>query len=357
MQNIIVDTTPPEAFDDPGIGFSYIYAQPQYLSWHEFVEDRDRIVLREDCPVYIDVLSNDIDNCHAGLTVATAEVPAPSYGVTSRFTDGGAQRYPLLPNACNARVVRYSPYSDYTGPDEFGYTARDCSGNESSAMVYLFVFAKNSLESFVPNAVSGLVSRLRLETKDDLLLRIADSERFTYVFSLPTATRHGVLVWTDDAVAYDHSTGVASLDLAYISAEGYVGPDSFSWSVTDPFGLTQERTESFMVVARVPALAALEPALRLAGGAVAHLAVPAGASALSGAAGIRIEQLDPLGYVVTELTGEAVAAAVFPDPERGPHVLALDSGKLPEGLLRLLIPVGDGTMCSVVVEVRGGGGQ
>jgi hypothetical protein len=357
LRDIIVDTTPPQAFDDPGVSDTYVYVQPAYLSWHEFVEDRERIVAREDCPIYIDVLSNDFDNCSGGLSVTTATVPAPSYGVTSLFTDGGTGHYPVLPGACDAKVVRYSPYSDYSGPDEFGYTARDCSGNASDAMVYLYVFAKNSLGSAVPNAFSGVPAMFRLETRDDLLLRIADAERFGYRFALPVATEHGVLTWTDDAIVYDHGIGIASLALVYTSADGYEGVDVFTWSVTDPFGIVQEKAESFSVVQAEAGLVPLVATLELRRGGMAHLAVPGGLFDVGGVAAIRIQRLGALGEVVEELAPSDVAQAIAVEPSRGNGVLGLDASTLPSGLLRLVIPVGDGTMCSVVVEIGGGGGQ
>ncbi len=357
LRDIIVDTTPPQAFADPGVSDTYVYVQPAYLSWHEFVEDRERIIAREDCPIYIDVLSNDFDNCLAGLSVTTATVPAPSYGVTSLFTDGGTGQYPVLPGACDAKVVRYSPYSDYSGPDEFGYTARDCSGNTSDAMVYLYVFAKNSLGSAVPNAFSGVPVTFRLETRDDLLLRIADAERFVYRFELPAATEHGVLMWRDDAIIYDHGLGVASLDLVYTSADGYEGVDVFTWSVTDPFGIVQEKAESFSVVQADAGLVPLVPTLELRTGGVAHLAVPGGLFDVGGVAAIRIQRLGAFGEAVEELAPSEVAKAIAMEPSRGNGVLGLDASTLPSGLLRLLIPVGDGMICSVLVEVGGGGGQ
>jgi len=357
LRDIIVDTTPPQAFGDPGVSDTYVYVQPAYLSWHEFVEDRERIIAREDCPIYIDVLSNDFDNCSGGLSVTTATIPAPSYGVTSLFTDGGTGHYPVLSGACDAKVVRYSPYSDYTGPDEFGYTARDCSGNTSDAMVYLYVFAKNSLGSVVPNAFSGVPAMFRLETRDDLLLRIADAERFGYRFALPVATEHGVLTWTDDAIVYDHGIGSASLDLVYTSADGYEGVDVFTWSVTDPFGIVQEKAESFSVVQADAGLVPLVATLELRRGGMAHLAVPGGLFDVGGVAAIRIQRLGAFGEVVEELAPSDVAQAIAVERSRGNGVLGLDASTLPSGLLRLVIPVGDGTMCSVVVEIGGGGGQ
>jgi hypothetical protein len=356
LRDIIVDTTPPQAFDDPGVSDTYVYVQPAYLSWHEFVEDRERIIAREDCPIYIDVLSNDFDNCLAGVSVATAAVPVPAYGVTSLFTDGGTAQYPLLPGACDAKVVRYSPYSDYTGPDEFGYTARDRSGNMSDAMVYLYVFAKNSLGSGVPNAFSGVPAMFRLETRDDLLLRIADAERFGYRFALPAATEHGVLTWTDGTIVYDHGLGTASLDLIYTSADGYEGVDAFTWSVTDPFGIVQERSESFSVVQADAGLVPFVPALELRRGGMVHLAVPGGLFDVGGVAAIRIQRLGTFGEVVGEVAPSDVAEAIAVESSRGTGVLAVDSSKLLSGLLRLLIPVGDGMVCSVLVEVREGGG-
>jgi hypothetical protein len=357
LRSIIVDTMPPQAFDDPGVSVQYTYVQPGTMSWHEFIEDRERVVLREDCPIYIDVLTNDLDNCHAGLSVASAAAPAPSYGVTTLFTDGGGARYPLLPSLCDARVVRYSPYADYRGPDQFGYTARDCSGNTTDAMVYLYVFAKNALRSYIPNAFSGVRSPLRLETQDDLLLRIGSAGGSLYEFAIPDATAHGVIAWADDTVTYDRGLGIASLDVAYTSVAGYEGPEFFTWSVRDPFGLLQERSESFSVVRADGAPHALSPVLELQAGRMAHIAVPGGFFDAGGVSALRIERLDAFGFPVSEIPAVDVAAAIAAAPALGSSVLAVDSAQLPSGLIRLLIPVGDGMMCSVAIDVRGDGGR
>ncbi len=352
LRDIVVDTTPPVAVDDPGSGVDYVYVQPSYLSWHEWIEDRERIVVREGTPIYIDVLSNDVDNCTAALSVIDANVPAPSYGATSLFTGGGDDEYPLLGGLCDARVVRYAPSSDYTGPDEFGYTARDCSGNTSSAMVYLYVFAKNVLGSAVPNAFSGIPQSFELETRDDLLLRIAGSERFAYRFDVPAATEHGVLAWTDEDAVYDVGLGIVGLGVTYTSAEGYEGVDRFSWSVTDPFGQTLERNEAFLVVQPDADLAALAPALTLPPAGTGFLVVP---TRSAGVVDIRIEVLGALGEVLSSLEPDAVGEAVTIDPGRGVGVLAVHAAKLPQGLVRLWIPIGDGTTCSLVIRIGAGG--
>ncbi|MCX6100205.1 MAG: Ig-like domain-containing protein, partial [Candidatus Bipolaricaulota bacterium] len=291
LRDIIVDTTPPQAVEDPGASVAYTYVQPAYLAWHEFVEDRERIVAREGVPIYIDVLTNDLDNCHAGLSVATAEVPAPTYGVTSLFTDGGTGHYPVLPGPCDAKVVRYAPAADYTGPDEFGYTARDCSGNTSDGMVYLYVFPKSTLGSVVPNAFSGVPQSVELSVRDDLLLRISDPGQFTYRFGIPDATEHGVLAWTDGDVVYDVSLGVARLYVTYTSAVAYEGGERFTWSVTDPFEVTEERVESFSVVRPDMTLAPLAPSLRVASAGTGYLVVPAALMEEGGVAAIRVQIL------------------------------------------------------------------
>ncbi len=354
LEDIIVDTEPPLAIEDPRSMDAYVFVRPTFLSSHEFVEDRERILVREDCPIYIDVLANDHDNCHAGLSVLAVDVPAPAYGWTSRFTDGGAEAYPLLPGACDARVVRYEPSAGYSGPDEFGYTARDCSGNVSDARVSLYVFAKNVLASAVTNAFSGVPAPFVLETRDDLLLRIADPGRFRYAFAVPGATEHGVLAWTESAVWLDSGRGATGLSVVYTSAIGYEGPDGFAWSVTDPFGVTQEVWEAFLVVAGDASLTPLEPSLRLTSADVVHLAVPDALFALGGISALRIERVGVLGDVLGEVTRADVVEAVAPALGLGPSVLRVDLSKLPAGRLRIRVPMGDGTECAVLLDTQGG---
>jgi hypothetical protein len=90
---------------------------------------------------------------------------------------------------------------------------------------------------------------------------------------------------------------------------------------------------------------------------MAHIAVPGGFFDAGGVSALRIERLDAFGFPVSEIPAVDVAAAIAAAPALGSSVLAVDSAQLPSGLIRLLIPVGDGMMCSVAIDVRGDGGR
>ncbi|MBN1858922.1 hypothetical protein JW848_06930 [Candidatus Bipolaricaulota bacterium] len=340
---VIVDTIPPVAVDDPQWAFSYDFAQPSFI---EFVEEIDgvlRFVLRENTPIYIDVLSNDVDLCRTGMHLL--ETTTPSYGTAAIHASVG-----MLAGSCQGQIVRYAPAPDYSGPDEFEYTVRDCSGNTDTAHVDVYVFRQNEVDDIYLSAWNGIPQRFRLCTVDDMLNRVADPGRFRYEFGLIDQPTLGVVVGSFADVRVEGNTSFA--ELVYIAEEGAEGRDILRWVAMDPFGVRQTAVLDVRIEARTDGTG------EVLAGVFRHkqtidIILPADVSEAD--AGLRMERLGDLGLETTigVLDASAVEAAVIPVVLAGKTTrFIVHAEALEVGTYRFTVSVGKGADTRFVIRIE-----
>ena len=172
----------------------------------------------------IDVLANDfdVDNqpvSNAGLTVTA--VGAASHGSTA-FTSGG---------------VTYTPAANYYGPDSFTYTATDPTGLTSSATVNVTVTNVNDAPAAVNDTKT--VSEDSGANGIDVLANDFDVDN-------QPVNNAGLAVMAVTQGAHG-SVSFTAGNVSYTPSANYFGPDSFTYIVTDPTGLSSTATVNVTV--------------------------------------------------------------------------------------------------------------
>jgi subtilisin family serine protease len=177
----------------------------------------DEATVAEDATVDIAVLANDSDPDGGTLTVTT--VTAPTNGTASVNPDG---------------TVRYAPAPDYAGPDSFDYTIADPDGATSSATVSVTVTPVND----DPVAGNDTLSTPRdTAAVLDVLANDADIDGDQLTVSAVGAAGHGATSIEQDG------------RVRYVPAPGYVGGDTFDYTVSDGAGGTDTGTVTVTVTA------------------------------------------------------------------------------------------------------------
>jgi len=152
-----------------------------------------------DEPVDGRVLPNDIGT---GLNVTSNT--QPSHGTVTMHPDG---------------TYTYTPTKGWSGPDSFTYTITDVDGQTSTATVYLNVGLKANDDQ----------NRTIVEKPKDGTTLINDEGTSLKVTNYTQPT-HGKVVVNPDGT------------YTYTPEKGWSGPDSFTYTVTDPFGQTATAT-------------------------------------------------------------------------------------------------------------------
>lgn len=164
----------------------------------------DSLTTDEDTQGQVDVLGNDTD------------VDGDALSVTGS-TNGAHGTVSCLP----AGTCTYVPAANYAGADAFTYTVSDGNGGTDTGTVSVTVTPEND----APVADDeNLITQMDAPANVDVLAGDADVDGDT--LAIETGS------WSDPAngsVGCNETTGVCT----YTPDAGYVGPDSFTYSVTD----------------------------------------------------------------------------------------------------------------------------
>jgi len=168
----------------------------------------------EDTPAVIDVLPNDFDP--DGDTLTVQSVTQPANGTVAN----------------NGTDVVYTPDAAFNGIDVFTYTISDGSGGTATATVTVAVAAINdppvALNDSVVTGEDAAVTILVLPND-------SDPEGDSLSVESMTQPLHGAVV----------SNGTS---IIYTPAPDYVGPDSFSYTISDGYGGTSTAIVSIDVL-------------------------------------------------------------------------------------------------------------
>jgi outer membrane protein OmpA-like peptidoglycan-associated protein/acyl-CoA thioesterase FadM len=171
-------------------------------------------VARNSASNSLDVLKNDSDPDGDALRILSVQNPA--HGTAS---------------ISGSRVV-YTPSAGYAGADSFGYTITDDKGGTASATVSITVSFVNS----APVAVNDAFQVVRNSSNNlfDVLKNDSDPDGDPLNIASVQSAAHG-------------QVSINANRVAYTPAAGYVGADSFTYTISDNQGLTATATVSVTV--------------------------------------------------------------------------------------------------------------
>lgn len=185
----------------------------------------DVVSVDEDTFVIVDVFSNDSDVPNTGTLTTTN----PANGVVT-VNDNGT------PNDPSDDIVTYTPNPDYNGPDSFTYTVCNTLGDCSTATVTVDVLPI-------------------LDTNDDVVTinenqtilinnwHLNDNDLPTIGTFNATAPLNGRIIIDNNGTPNDPSDDVVT----YTPNNGYVGTDSFTYTVCDTAGNCSTSTVNIVV--------------------------------------------------------------------------------------------------------------
>jgi Bacterial Ig domain len=177
----------------------------------------DRATTAEGTAVVVDVLSNDTDPDGDALMLS-AVAAQPGHG-TAEVT---------------GTEVTYRPAAGFVGDDVFPYTVSDSTGRSASAQVTVTVTA-------TPNSPPVAVAdNATVETGQTVSVPVlandSDADGDSLALASVSAAAHGAAT-------------VAGQNVSYSSSVGFVGDDSFAYTVSDSQGATATATVTLTVTA------------------------------------------------------------------------------------------------------------
>ncbi len=188
------------------------------------VNDSAGSIVEDSTPVVLDVLANDTTAPDTGEALTITATSTPAHGAVS-ITGGGT-------------TVTYTPTADYFGADSFTYTVSDGNTGSDTATVSITMTAVND----APNAVDDAFTVAESSTNNAMAVRSNDSflpdATETLTVSAVGTPAHGTVVITG-------SGGTTAV--SYTPTPAYNGADSFTYTLSDPSGLTDTATVSVTV--------------------------------------------------------------------------------------------------------------
>ena len=165
----------------------------------------DTVSTNEDAPIPIHVLGNDSDSDGNSLTPVI--LTQPTHGTANVNANG---------------MITYTPAANYNGSDSFTYRVTDGGLNSNVATINISIAAVNDAPTAVDNFFSTNFSTvLDVPAASGVLANDSDVDSNALTASLITGPLHGGVTLN------------ASGSFQYAPTAGYVGTDSFTYSVTD----------------------------------------------------------------------------------------------------------------------------
>jgi hypothetical protein len=328
---VIVDTTLPIAVTDPNEDETRSGADSDIVEVRLDPQGRYRLIVRQDTPVYIDVLANDI------------EFPCLRY--LSVYDFPVLPRYGTLPDENPANPVRYAPYAGCIGPDEFTYRAIDACGNVSvEATVYVEVIPQLAFaDVYVTACAEASVAIVVAAT--DLFVPPGATEDTEFAFEIAEGPEHGIVAGNPtevEATGAGISTRViesATVKFTYAPASGFVGRDQFCVRVSDPFGMA---TTAVIDIEVQNCSWVVESPLVIPRGALLPLIVP-----VSFFANVYETARDTVTLTGGGGTEHPEAVLATWSESLGRPTLVINTGPLTLGAYELVIPLGNGEMVTL----------
>ena len=181
----------------------------------------DSLTTAEDTPGSLNMLANDGDLDGDSITVTTA-APTAAHGTVSCTAAG---------------ECTYTPEANYNGPDLFVYGISDGNGGSDTATVSITVTPIND----APNAVNdSLITTAGTAKNVNVLANDSDVDGDSLAATAHTTASNGTVNCT--------AAGVCT----YTPNPGYVGADSFTYTISDGHGGTDTASVNVTVEAAPP---------------------------------------------------------------------------------------------------------
>ncbi|TAJ05678.1 gliding motility-associated C-terminal domain-containing protein, partial [Marinilabiliaceae bacterium JC017] len=177
----------------------------------------DTITISEDTQATINILLNDNDAKDDGnIDISSLQITiAPDHGIAELNQAGN---------------IIYSPDINYSGTDQLTYSIRDygypAPGITGSATVHIIINEKNDAP-----ASQDDVYTIQEDTSVEFNVLANDSDSDDMIDP-------GSLTITSPPSHGDASVNTSNYTISYIPQENYNGPDSFTYRIADPEGLT-----------------------------------------------------------------------------------------------------------------------
>ena len=183
-----------------------------FLNQPPVADDDIVTVFRNSSAVLIDVLNNDSDGDNDSLTIT--DVMQPANGTVIN----------------NGTSLTYTPNTGFLGTDTFEYTVDDGNGDTDTALVTISVENNAPIandDSSIAHGSDALII--------DVISNDSDSDGTTLTVKSVTQPQHGSAVNNEDG------------SVTYQADEGYIGPDSFTYIVSDEDGAQSTATVNITV--------------------------------------------------------------------------------------------------------------
>lgn len=141
------------------------------------------------------VLAND-----RGTGLTASDASTPSHGSVTLHADGS---------------FTYTPTGSYSGPDSWTYTVTDAGGHTATGTVAMTV-APNAVDDTLPSTLANTAETVASSTA------LSNDTGSSLAISAVGTPGHGTATLAGDGNSF-----------VYRPADGYSGPDSFSYTVTD----------------------------------------------------------------------------------------------------------------------------
>jgi hypothetical protein len=193
---------------------------------HPPVANADQATGITGTAISVAVLTNDTDTDHDALTLASVGVPAHGSAVINRHG---------TPNDPSDDTITYTPTAGYVGVDSFVYTISDVVGATATATVSVTVKPTNRAPVAVNDAAAVVAG-----SSVSVAVLANDTDLDNDVLTIATVGQpaHGI------AQIDQHGTPGNPADdtIAYAPSSGYIGTDSFAYTITDTLGATATAT-------------------------------------------------------------------------------------------------------------------
>jgi ribosomal protein S30 len=177
----------------------------------------DTVTTAYNTALTINAVSNDTDPENDTLTV-TANTQ-PSHGTVSRA----------------GNVFTYTPATGYSGADSFTYTISDGKGNSATGIVNISVGAA-PVDNKAPIAVNDTINTtMGVPVLVNLLANDSDPNGDKIALKALTNPKNGKLYWMNNSYIF------------YFPNAGFVGKDSFTYTITDSKGATSTASVAITV--------------------------------------------------------------------------------------------------------------